>query len=111
MPLFLRRDIGFDTQLAANCKTIRQFDDAITRVAFGGLDVASLSSLLLSQSMSMLEHGCCTDVHGVLLALARARMVLFAPAGWPSVDAYYEGSSSALAVPDITIPTLCIQAG
>ena len=34
-----------------------------------------------------------------------------ASAGWPSVDAYYEGSSSALSVPHITIPMLCIQVG
>ncbi|KAG2502252.1 hypothetical protein HYH03_000738 [Edaphochlamys debaryana] len=30
--------------------------------------------------------------------------------GWRSVDEYYAGSSSALAVPKLTIPTLCIQA-
>lgn len=35
MPLFLRRGGELDTELAANCTTIRQFDDAITRVAFG----------------------------------------------------------------------------
>lgn len=40
MPLFLRRGGEFDTELAANCKTIRQFDDAITRVAFGAPDTA-----------------------------------------------------------------------
>ncbi|EIE22712.1 AB-hydrolase YheT [Coccomyxa subellipsoidea C-169] len=58
--------IGGDYQLdlAANCKTIRDFDDAITRVSFG----------------------------------------------WPSVDAYYAGSSSSLSVPNVAIPLLCIQA-
>ncbi|GBF96019.1 hypothetical protein Rsub_08834 [Raphidocelis subcapitata] len=30
--------------------------------------------------------------------------------GWPSVDAYYEGSSSARRIPDVAIPLLCIQA-
>ncbi|GLC76834.1 hypothetical protein PLESTF_001846100 [Pleodorina starrii] len=30
--------------------------------------------------------------------------------GWPSVDAYYAGSSSSLSVALITVPTLCIQA-
>ncbi|KAG2432353.1 hypothetical protein HYH02_012927 [Chlamydomonas schloesseri] len=30
--------------------------------------------------------------------------------GWPSVDAYYAGSSSALSVPHLPVPTLCIQA-
>lgn len=35
MPLFLRRENGYDTELAATCTTIREFDDAITRVAFG----------------------------------------------------------------------------
>lgn len=32
------------------------------------------------------------------------------PAGWPSVDAYYEGSSSARRIPGVAIPLLCIQA-
>ncbi|CAG9467412.1 unnamed protein product [Pedinophyceae sp. YPF-701] len=49
---------------AASAKTIRDFDDAITRVSFG----------------------------------------------WPSVDAYYAGSGSHLAIPDVSIPLLCIQA-
>lgn len=31
--------------------------------------------------------------------------------GWPSVDAYYAGSSSALSVPHLPVPTLCIQVG
>ncbi len=35
MPLFLRRENGYDTELATTCTTIREFDDAITRVAFG----------------------------------------------------------------------------
>ena len=30
--------------------------------------------------------------------------------GWPSVDAYYEGSASSNAIPGIRVPTLCIQA-
>jgi predicted alpha/beta-fold hydrolase len=30
--------------------------------------------------------------------------------GWPSVDAYYAGSSSSLSVPKLRVPTLCIQA-
>ncbi len=29
--------------------------------------------------------------------------------GWPSVEAYYAGSSSSLSVPHLKIPTLCIQ--
>jgi hypothetical protein len=58
MPLFLRRDIGFDTNLAANSKTIRQFDDAITRVAFGGLKMHCLHIATLG---SMLQHGWCED--------------------------------------------------
>jgi hypothetical protein len=97
MPLFLRRAEAFDTQLAANCKTIRQFDDAITRVAFGGLRAANSPQFLISCSMM---HRRCTS----------SSVSDAAAAGWPSVDAYYEGSSSAKAVPDITIPTLCIQA-
>lgn len=32
------------------------------------------------------------------------------PTGWPSVEAYYHGSSSALRIPKVTIPLLCIQA-
>lgn len=31
-------------------------------------------------------------------------------AGWPSVDAYYAGSSSARRIPEVKIPLLCIQA-
>ena len=31
-------------------------------------------------------------------------------ADWPSVDAYYYGSSSAHSIPNIHIPLLCIQA-
>lgn len=54
----------YNLQLAGNAKTIRDFDDAITRVSFD----------------------------------------------WPSVDAYYEGSSSSLSIPHVKIPLLCIQA-
>ncbi|KAL4433399.1 hypothetical protein ABPG77_010252 [Micractinium sp. CCAP 211/92] len=54
----------YRADLALNAKTIRDFDDAITRVAFG----------------------------------------------WPSVDAYYAGSSSSLSIPDVRIPLLIIQA-
>ncbi len=34
----------------------------------------------------------------------------FAHAGFPSVDAYYEGSSSANVIPNVAIPLLCVQA-
>lgn len=54
----------YDPERAANAKTIRDFDDAITRVSFG----------------------------------------------FPSVDAYYAGSSSSLSIPHVKIPLLCIQA-
>lgn len=54
----------FQADLALRARSIREFDDAITRIAFD----------------------------------------------WPSVDAYYEGSSSSLVVPDIRIPLLVIQA-
>lgn len=54
----------FDPQRAKAAKTIRDFDDAITRVSFG----------------------------------------------WPSVDAYYAGSSSALRVAGVRCPLLCLQA-
>ena len=30
--------------------------------------------------------------------------------GWESVDAYYAGSSSALSIPHVAVPLLCIQA-
>ena len=30
--------------------------------------------------------------------------------GFPSVDAYYAGSSSSLSIPSVTIPLLCVQA-
>jgi predicted alpha/beta-fold hydrolase len=50
--------------VAIQAKTIREFDDSITRVAFG----------------------------------------------WPSVDAYYTGSSSSLSIPDVRVPLLIIQA-
>ena len=32
-------------------------------------------------------------------------------AGWPDVDAYYQGSGSCWMVPKVTIPLLCIQVG
>ena len=32
-------------------------------------------------------------------------------AGWPDVDAYYQGSGSCWMVPEVTIPLLCIQVG
>ena len=54
----------FDTARAKTAKTIRDFDDAITRVSFG----------------------------------------------FPSVDAYYAASSSALAIPKVRVPLLCLQA-
>lgn len=54
---------AFRPDVAYNCSNIRDFDDAITRVAFG----------------------------------------------WPSVDAYYEGSSSADVVDKIAIPYLSVQ--
>lgn len=31
------------------------------------------------------------------------------PAGWPSVDAYYYGSSSSHSIPHVKIPLLCLQ--
>lgn len=55
---------AFDADLALNAKTIREFDDAITRVAFD----------------------------------------------WPTVDDYYQGSSSADVVHQVTVPLLVIQA-
>lgn len=54
----------FDPARAATGKTIRDFDDAITRVSFG----------------------------------------------FPSVDAYYAASGSALAIPKVRVPLLCLQA-
>ncbi|CAL8470709.1 g10251 [Coccomyxa elongata] len=54
----------YQLDLAAKCESIRDFDDAITRVTFG----------------------------------------------WPSVDAYYAGSSSSLSIPDVAVPLLCLQA-
>lgn len=49
--------------LVPGCKTVKDFDEHITRHSFG----------------------------------------------WPSVEAYYAGSSSSLSVPVIKVPTLCIQ--
>lgn len=60
----LRKPADFDTDLAIKAKTIREFDDSITRIAFG----------------------------------------------WPDVDAYYQGSSSADVVDKVTVPLLVIQA-
>ena len=37
-------------------------------------------------------------------------LFLHARVGWPSVDAYYAGSSSAKRIPNVAIPLLCIQA-
>ena len=54
---------AFNPTLALNAKTIRDFDEAITAVAFN----------------------------------------------WPSVDAYYAGSSSSLSIPDVAIPLLVVQ--
>ena len=54
----------FDPERAKAAKTIRDFDDAITRVSFG----------------------------------------------WPSVDRYYSGSSSAKRVAGVRVPLLCLQA-
>lgn len=64
LPLFLARGGELDPVMACNCTTIRQFDEAVTRVVFG----------------------------------------------WPSVDAYYAGSSSADSLKHISLPLLCIQA-
>ena len=35
LPLFLNRGGELNPELAVNCNTIREFDDAVTRVAFG----------------------------------------------------------------------------
>jgi len=43
----------------------------------------------------------------VLKSLYSACRVSF---GWPSVDAYYAGSSSSLSVPNVAVPLLVIQA-
>lgn len=40
------------------------------------------------------------------LELSQPRAALV---GWPSVDAYYEGSSSSLSLPHIRLPLLCVQ--
>ena len=63
-PLPLAR-AAYQIELADRAGTIRQFDEAITRVSFG----------------------------------------------WPSVDAYYAGSSSAARVPGIRVPYLAVQVG
>lgn len=63
-PAPLRSPAAFQPALALRAATIREFDDAVTRVAFG----------------------------------------------WPSVDAYYAGSSSSDSIPDVRIPLLVIQA-
>lgn len=57
-------DVLFDPKRARAAKTIRDFDDAITRVSFG----------------------------------------------WPSVDHYYAGSSSARRIGGVRAPLLCLQA-
>ena len=57
-------DVLFDPERAKTAKTIRDFDDAITRVSFG----------------------------------------------WPSVDHYYAGSSSAQRIGGVQVPLLCLQA-
>ena len=57
-------DALFDPERAKTAKTIRDFDDAITRVSFG----------------------------------------------WPSVDHYYAGSSSAQRIGNVRVPLLCLQA-
>ena len=36
-------------------------------------------------------------------------MTLVLYADWPSVDAYYYGSSSSHSIPNVKIPLLCIQ--
>lgn len=46
--------------------------------------------------------GCC------ILAATIYQTILHA--GFPSVDAYYAGSSSALSIPNVAIPLLCVQA-
>lgn len=55
---------AYDTELALRARTIKEFDEAITRISFN----------------------------------------------WPSVEAYYEGSSSSLVVHKVAIPLLVVQA-
>lgn len=40
----------------------------------------------------------------------RVRVYASGHADWPSVDAYYYGSSSSHSIPNVKIPLLCIQA-
>lgn len=57
MPLFLRRGT-YDTDLAANSTTIRQFDDAITRRAFGVWLQSHSVAISINQSVSLLSLQC-----------------------------------------------------
>ena len=51
---------------------------------------------------------CCIPKQMGLLMLDNGQgMLLYAD--WPSVDAYYYGSSSSHSIPNVEIPLLCIQ--
>lgn len=43
------------------------------------------------------------------LTLLDTSQALLLHADWPSVDAYYYGSSSSHSIPNVRIPLLCIQ--
>jgi hypothetical protein len=88
---------GWDLAAATRATWIRDYDQALTIHSFG-------RPSQMSQGVAFLWlwlHN--QPVHEVALRLP------LAAAGWKTVDAYYQGSSSSDLVPNINIPLLCLQ--
>ena len=71
----------YQPDLAANCRTIRDFDDAITRVSFGwpSVDayyVGSGSDQVLCSSTHMLMGSCGTIDHSIIIQMSMSILIL-----------------------------------
>lgn len=108
---------AYRADLALTAKSIREFDNAITRISFGWPDgerwALGLGSAVHS---SRLVGGAARCRRPSMRALCGPRpapepSIPFAVPSPPppAVDAYYAGSSSSLSIPDVRIPLLVIQ--
>lgn len=92
----LFEDIGgdYNIPMAANAKTVRDFDEGLTR----GKYLCTWN--LLSLCILRWQYIVCWSHYMLYLAVSF---------GFKSVDDYYSNSSSSDSIKDVCIPLLCIQ--
>ena len=97
----------YQPELAANCRTIRDFDDAITRVSFGWPSVDAYYAGSGSDQVL-----CCLDTHAyqfvagflkTMFILIRMSILILISYSYLRVEWVMQS------IPNVSIPLLCIQ--